>query len=456
MTTEANPIKAPVKAPQILTLDSESPKIPWIKRLLSKARESFSKVSYPVAKANKPRINIVDCLMSGLDVFGLKCSSLLQFDQRRREETIEHNLHILYQIQNVPCDTYMRERLDPVDPREVRHAFKSVFSLIQRNKALEEYEYLEEGYILAVDGTGHYASGNISCPNCCNKKHSNGTVSYYHQLFEGAIVHPDKSTVIPFCPEPILKEDGALKNDCELNASKRFFSDFRREHPHLKVVVTADAIGANAPYIETILKANMNFIIVAKQDGNKSLYDFIKGCDLDKYEFEKDGLLHSFEFINEVPLNDSHRDLKVNFFKYQEKNLRTGTTRSFAWITGIKITRNNVYKLMKAGRAKWKIENETFNTLKNQDYNLEHSYGHGQKHLCTIFAMLMMLAFFIDQAQELLCSYFQAALKKEKCKKRLWEKILALFTTYLIDSWEGMYQAIAGKHRASRLVWDTS
>ena len=64
---------------------------------------------------------------------------------------------------------------------------------------------------------------------------------------------------------------------------------------------------------------------------------------------------------------------------------------------------------MRGGRARWKIENETFNTLKNQGYHFEHNYGHGKKSLSVVLAMVMMLAFLVDQTQQLCCPLFQAA-----------------------------------------------
>ena len=73
------------------------------------------------------------------------------------------------------------------------------------------------------------------------------------------------------------------------------------------------------------------------------------------------------------------------------------------------LTPDNVDVIMRGGRARWKIENETFNTLKNQGYHLEHNYGHGEQNLSVVFAMLMMLAFLVDQTQQLCCPVFQAA-----------------------------------------------
>ena len=60
-----------------------------------------------------------------------------------------------------------------------------------------------------------------------------------------------------------------------------------------------------------------------------------------------------------------------------------------------------------------------FNTLKNQGYNLEHSYGHGEKHLSTVLAILMMLAFLPGQIQESCCGYFQAARNRFHSRKAL-------------------------------------
>jgi hypothetical protein len=97
---------------------------------------------------------------------------------------------------------------------------------------------------------------------------------------------------------------------------------------------------------------------------------------------------------------------------------------------------------MQGGRARWKIENETFNTLKNQGYHLEHNYGHGNKNLSVVFCMLMMLAFLVDQAQQIACPLFQQVWKKLGSKRSLWEKIRALFFGYKFNSMEDLFIAL--------------
>jgi divalent metal cation (Fe/Co/Zn/Cd) transporter len=88
------------------------------------------------------------------------------------------------------------------------------------------------------------------------------------------------------------------------------------------------------------------------------------------------------------------------------------------------------------------VENETFNTLKNLGYNLEHNYGHGKQNLSTVFATLMMLAFLIDQIQEACCQYFQAARARLQSRTALWEKMRGMFREHLISDWESFYAAI--------------
>ena len=87
--------------------------------------------------------------------------------------------------------------------------------LFRSGKQLEKFWYIGNHYLCSIDGTGFFSSHKVHCDNCCEKHHKNGSTTYYHQMFCGAIVHPDQKTVIPFPPEPIMKGSGNNKNDCE-------------------------------------------------------------------------------------------------------------------------------------------------------------------------------------------------------------------------------------------------
>lgn len=428
------------------------------KGMLAKIRSLFEQIPDPPrdSRGIRPKISLADCLMSGLAVFGLKFSSLLQFDQAFNKGTIQHNLKTLYHVEEAPCDTSMRERLDEVDPRLIRPAFTSIFSLLQRGKILEDYKFLGSYLLIPCDGTSLFSSNEIHCDNCCKKQHKDGTKTYYHQMLGAIVVHPDQREVFPLCPEPISKSDGSSKNDCEQNAMKRLLTDFQREHPHLKVIFTEDALSAKGPYLQRIREIGAHFIVSVNPTGNPSLFEWLKGIELEKKTVSTRKGTIELRFYNGVPLNDSHHEFSVNFIECLVKDKKGKETR-FSWVTDIFVTPDNVYELSRGGRARWKIENETFNTLKNQGYHFEHNFGHGYKHLTHVFGLLMFLAFLIDQVQQRCCGLFQAALKEMLSKTRFWFRMRFLFLEFRIESWAELFEwMINGKEVGLRELMNTS
>lgn len=273
--------------------------------------------------------------------------------------------------------------------------------------------------------------------------HPEEQVSYYHNMFCAAIVHPDKKLVLPLAPEPIMKTDGSSKNDCERNAARRLYADARREHPHMKFIVVEDALASNVPHLSDLKTHDMRYIVGAKPGDHKFLFDSIKKSECIEYTHQtNDGTQHRYRYLNQVQLNKSHPDFKTNFLEYWEID-KKGKKQHFSWITDITITNENVYHIMRGGRVNWRIENNTFNTLKNQNYHFSHNFGHGYKNLSTVFGMLMMLAFFVDQVQELYCHLFKKARAKFKSRTSLWERIKGMFINFFINSWDDLFNGIA-------------
>lgn len=413
----------------------------------------------PDQRQEKATIPLSDALMSALALFSLKDPSLLAFDERRNDE----NLKRLFGIGTIPCDTRMREILDPVDPDELRPLFADVFHQLQRGKALESFVFHQGCYLLSLDGTGYFSSKKIHCQSCLEKvSKKTGEVTYEHQMLGAAIVHPDHQEVIPLAPEPIQKQDGSAKNDCERNAAKRLLRKIRQEHPRLKLIVIEDGLASNGPHIRELLDLGLHFILGVKPGDHEALFkDVIRAFDEDRAEtisWNKEGVHYEISFVNQVPLNDSNADLLVNFLQYHEYDEDGRCRRNFSWITDLKITRGNARHLVRGGRARWKIENETFNTLKNQGYHFEHNFGHGEQNLSVVFAMLMMLAFLVDQVQQLCCPLFQAVRQKLGSQRRLWENVRSHFYHFTFESMRQLYETIL--HERARNVpvpgFDTS
>jgi len=393
-----------------------------------------------------PQISLSDTLMSAFAMFSLKDPSLLAFEERRL--AADPNLHSIYKIGRVPSDSQMRTIVDEVEPHDLESSFKDIFRQAQRGKLLERYQYMSGCYLLSLDGTGYFSSGKLSSSACMVKKNKKtGVKTYYQQMLGASIVHPDFKEVIPLNPEMIVKQDGETKNDCERNAAKRFFEKLRKDHPHLPFIVVEDGLSSNAPHIRDLTSHNLNFILGAKPGDHEFLFSHVAAAyrrgDVTEIEhrdtFDKEKI-HRFRFINAVPLNASNQDCLVNFLEYQE--ITPKKTKIFSWVTNIEITGKNVFKIMRAGRARWKIENETFNTLKNQGYNLEHNYGLGKKHLSENFGRITMLAFLVDQIQQIACPLFRSVWTKYKTKRSLWEKIKIAFYSFIFDSMEDLYRAL--------------
>ena len=420
-------------------------------RLFALVRANFEQVTDQ--RAENAKISMSDALMSGLAMFSLKDPSLLAFDERR---TTDSNLGSIYGVEEVPGDTQMRTILDDVDPREISPAFRDVVRQLQRTRELGKFVFLGGSYLVSLDGTGYFSSKTIHCSSCMEKVNKKtGEVTYYHQLMGGVIIHPNLREVIQLMPEPILKQDGESKNDCERNAAKRFLAQLKQDYPDLTFTITEDALSPNAPHIRELEKHGFHYILGVKEGDHEHLFEQValarQEGRVTEYERRSGGVVHRFSFVNQMPLNKSNPDILVNFVEYWE--ISEGKTQHFCWVTDFTITKLNVFTIMRGGRARWKVENETFNTLKNQGYHFEHNFGHGKNNLSVVFVALMMLAFLIDQVQQLACELFQAVLEKKGSRKRLWEHMRALFKTIELKSMTQLFEAILYGYKATVVIF---
>jgi hypothetical protein len=154
------------------------------------------------------------------------------------------------------------------------------------------------------------------------------------------------------------------------------------------------------------------------------------------------GRRHVYQWVNDVPLNGSKDADNVNFYEYQIIKDDKITYRN-SWVTDIVVTEHNVSTLVKGGRARWKIENETFNTLKNQGYHIEHNFGHGKKKLFTIFFILNLLAFYVHQILELTDPlYHRVRYTKFSSRKEYWNQLRCTIRILIFPGWESLLQFI--------------
>ncbi|MDH3505478.1 MAG: transposase, partial [Nitrospirota bacterium] len=275
-------------------------------RMYGQIREGMAKIAEH--RPMNVSIALEDALMSGLALFALKDPSLLAFEERR---AAPKNLRRIFGIGQVPSDTQMRTILDGVEPATMRPLYKRVFSQLEQGKVLEEMRFLDRYYLLSLDGTKYFSSPTVHCDACLERKNTRtGAITYSHQLLGAAIVHPEHKAVIPLAPEPIIKQDGDEKNDCERNAAKRFFEKLRQDHPHLPLIVVEDALSSNAPHIEELKRHKLRFILGVKPGDDGYLFAHVAQARAEgrttEFELRRDGVIHRFHFLNDVPLNESN------------------------------------------------------------------------------------------------------------------------------------------------------
>ena len=410
-------------------------------------------------RASNSSLSLKDSLLSGFAMFSLKDNSLFKFDNMRTER--KANLKKVYKIDSAPSDSNLRKVLDKTKLKELKAVFTGLVKKLRKAGIWKAYCYYQGYIICSIDGVHHFSSEKICCDQCLVYEKKNGKKEYRHYLLSGSIVHPDKREVMPIIHEPILRQDGVEKNDCERNAAKRLLPQLKELFKEEKLVVVEDALSSNGPHIEAIRAEKFKFIIGIKPKGNKYLFDLMdrkeKYNEVYHHEEEKEGLIHKYRYANDLPLNSEHRDIRVNFLEYRQIDPSgKKEDRVFSWVTDFKLTKKTVHPVMRMGRSRWKIENETFNTLKNQGYHFKHNFGHGEKNLCTNFALLMMLAFLIDQIQQLCNEVFQKAWAKAKTRIDLWERVRSKFYDFVIDSMEMIYLLIIGKLKVKVQFYEDS
>jgi hypothetical protein len=413
-------------------------------------RDSIGEVFHQIDERRQPgkvEFSLHDCLMSALAMMFFQDPSLLSFQQRMQDRMQCNNLKTMFGVQAIASDAVLRKTIDPIDTETINPCFSVLFQHLQRGKQLWPYQLDSGHYLIAVDGSQYFSSETIHCPSCLTTKGTKGKLRYSHQILQAVMLHPDRRPVIPLAPEPIVKADGNDKNDCERCAGKRLIGKIRATHPKLKIMIIGDGLYSNQPFVDALKAHSMSFVLVAKPTDHKLLFQWVEELDglggVEHLRFvDPKGRGHHYRWVNQVPLNGSPDADQVNFFEYW---LTVGEKVTYhnSWVSDQTISRHNIVELVKAGRARWKIENETFNTLKNQGYHIEHNFGHGQQHLSNNFFVLNLLAFFIHQILQLCDTGYQYCRSKFSSRKEFWNNLRIIIRAMLFRDFDHLLRNVA-------------
>jgi hypothetical protein len=223
------------------------------------------------------------------------------------------------------------------------------------------------------------------------------------------------------------------KNDCELNAGKRLLKNLRSAYPKRTFCITGDNLFSAANFIQQIKSYGWSFIITAKPERNKelfSMYDYVYEKKRSTNFFDKNGHQHHYEWANQIPLKletNLSKQVLVNLLEYTEINANGEVIYYNSWATDILLKNENVKEIAKGGRARFQIENCTFNEQKTRGYNIEHNFGHFG-NLPNVFFGLAQIAHLFSQLF-VLWREGKKLILETGSQRRFWERMATLITS---------------------------
>jgi hypothetical protein len=310
-------------------------------------------------------------------MFACRVSSRRELDRISHNVLFRDNLCLFSgkQTETVMVSEQMVNVLKKLDP----HALAAVQPELVRN--LVEKKRLQEAYVLGhlavcSDGTGIFSSSSYHCDECLTQNHDDGKIIYMHNMLEAKVLCAN-GMAISLMSEPVKnRADGCYeKQDCETKAFKRLVPRIKQTFPRQPFVHLLDSLYAQAPVFKLLEQCKHQFICNFKRGSIPTLYD--ESIELLKFVPEnklsvrttigdKGEVRQTIRWLD----NLEYKGMTLGFVRCEQVD-KQGEVSVYTWLTSFTITKHNVQEIARAGRMRWKIENEGFNEQKN-GYKMEH------------------------------------------------------------------------------------
>jgi hypothetical protein len=352
-----------------------------------------------------------DIGLSAFGVFFCQSPSFLSHQALMQQLRGINNANTLFGVQVLPTDNHIRTLLDGVDPQNLRPVYRKTFEYLRHQGMVERFHGFGNTLPVALDGTGYFRSDAIHCPQCSVAHHADGRIVYTHAPLMAAVVKPGMPQVLALEPEFITPQEGHQKQGCESAAALRWIGEVGPGLSRLGVSLLGDYLYACTPIIRQGLDQELDYFFVAKESSHQYLYEELESfAQLPKgIEILETTQGHgtkrrtlTYRFVNGVPLTADPSPVHVNRVQLVMRDESGKIAFRVEFVTSHGITAENVASLVEAGRCRWKIENEDFNTLKTKGYHFEHNFGRGKKYLAQTLLNLNILAFLFHTVLELL------------------------------------------------------
>jgi hypothetical protein len=406
---------------------------------------AIQQIADPRQSSNATRYKLGDGIMGAFSVFFMQCEWFLDHQRQMQSRRGKDNAQSLFGIVQIPSSAQMRNLLDKVAAVGLFEVFFQVYAALMRGGYLQAYLQWNGHLLVAMDGTEYFKSQKIHCECCSSRTHKNGSITYFHQAVLPVIVAPEQPQVIALVPEFITPQDGHDKQDCEVAAAKRWISAHAaRLHPQ-PITLLGDDLYSHQPLCEHCLAHQLSFIFTCLSESHAALYDWLNYLDangevkvLEQTHWNKRTKeIYRYRYVNAIPLRDTQPALLVNWCELTLVRQSDGKVLyANAWVTDHDLTPETLPHVARAGRSRWKTENENHNVLKTKGYHLEHNFGHGQRYLATTLLTLNLLAFLFHTVLHLVDDSYQRIRRKRGTRRGFFQDLLALTRYLWFESWQ--------------------
>jgi len=381
-------------------------------------------------------------LTACLAMFLFKFESRNQYNNRRKKTQFRINYEKLFKLP-MPHGDSVHNVIELLNEDQVEHLKQQMVRTLLKRKVFHKSRYRNKWFRIAIDASGVVSFDHPHCQQCLTSTSKKGKVTYSHNILDARLVTPNGFS-ISLASVWIENPKGDYdKQDCERKAFSRLAGKLKKAFPRLPIIILADGLYPYEGFFAQCKENGWAFSTTFK-DGClpsiwKDVHDSKRLQSTNRRNFtirvsEQRKKSQEYSWVTHI----DYRGHALNWLECREtvtltekdrqgKDIERSETSVFTHITNLPVNHDNVIKTSETGRLRWKIENEGFNTLKNNGYGMQHKWSRKSYRGLKNYYQFMQMGYLINQLMvksvEFQREYLQD--KNHPTLKSIWEEMKA-------------------------------
>lgn len=390
----------------------------------------------------KSDYELAELIMACIAMFIFKEGSRNAFNNDRQEGKFRRNYERVFKMRLPHMDT-VDKVMRKLAENELEELKVKLIRILLKKKVLHRFRFYKK-WTIAVDATGVVSFDEKHCEHCLHKtSKKSGKTTYFHNVLEAKLVFTNGFS-ISLGTEWIENPEEYNKQDCELKAFKRLAVKLKKWFPRLPICILADSLYPSQQFFEICKNNEWNFMVTLKEGKLPSVWaEALSLLEISENNNRTERLIDRNKsitqyhvWVNEI---DYHGHLLswVKCLKQVEK-IEGGEVKScqFVHITDLPVTYDNVVKISRTARLRCNIENQGFNTQKNQGYRLKHKYSRNNLNASKNYYQCLQIGHLLNQLVELSSDFKELFTNGKMTVRHLWKNVIGFMTYGDVNSEE--------------------